>query len=345
MSDDHEYKVLTDADVRPLRNDADDFALEVLLGLSERPKRLPSRYFYDDAGSRYFQQIMGLDAYYLTRCETEILTDKAEQIVERYAGRPVNLVDLGAGDGKKTLILLRQLEKLGIDAQYVPIDISEAAMQALLRGVKASGVSVPVRGLVGEYAEGLRWVSSAYADRCSLVLFLGSNIGNFNRPQARSFLRRLWNHLKPDDNMLIGFDLKKDIEVLLSAYNDPEGVTAAFNKNLLVRINRELGGDFDVDAFRHYGTYDVHSGAMTSYLVSLARQKVYIEALEHVFEFAAWEPVHTEYSYKYLPADIDALAADTGFAPAAQFFDAQRYFTDCLWSVKPRHTVKTVVAR
>ena len=343
--DEHGYRILTDADVRPLANDVDDFALEVLLGLSERPKRLTSRYFYDDAGSEYFQRIMELDAYYLTRCETEILNDRAAEIVGRFEGKAINLVDLGAGDGKKTLILLRQLEAMGIDAQFVPIDISEGAMQALIEGVRASGVTIPVRGLVGDYATGLRWLSAEYQDRSSLVLFLGSNIGNFNRPQARAFLRRLWSHLRPDDSMLIGFDLKKDIEVLLSAYNDPEGVTAAFNKNLLTRINRELGGNFDVDAFRHYGTYDVHSGAMTSYLVSLERQSVYIEALEHTFEFAAWEPVHTEYSYKYLPTDIEALAVDTGFAPEAQYFDRDHYFTDCLWRVKAQHTVPRVVAR
>ena len=335
----HSYKRLTLADTSSSVHAANDFALDVLLGLSERPKRLPSKYFYDDAGSRYFQQIMDLDAYYPTRSETEILHSSAESILNRFAGKALNLVDLGAGDGKKTLILLRELERLGIDAQYVPIDISDGAMQSLIGGVSESGVAIPVRGVVSEYAEGLRWLSTEYEDRSSLVLFLGSNIGNSTRAQARSFLRRLWSHLKTDDWMLIGFDLKKDIDVLLAAYNDPEGITAAFNKNLLARINRELGGDFDLDAFRHYGTFDVHTGAMTSYLVSLERQQVYIETLEHVFEFAAWEPVHTEYSYKYLPSDIEALASDTGFIQEAQYFDQRRYFTDCLWRVKPHHRI------
>jgi dimethylhistidine N-methyltransferase len=341
MSEEQGYRVLTDADVRPLKDDAAEFALEVLLGLSDRPKRLPSKYFYDDAGSRLFQRIMGLSEYYLTACETQILEARAAEIVSRFRGKRLNLVDLGAGDGKKTKILIAELEEQGVDAQYVPIDISEGAMKVLLEGMSEAQVSVPIRGLVGEYADGLRWINHAHADRSSLVLFLGSNIGNFNRAQARSFLRQLWNHLRPEDSLLVGFDLKKDIDVLLDAYNDGEGVTAEFNKNLLTRINRELGANFDVNSFRHYGTYDVHSGAMVSYLVSLERQRVEIGALDHAFEFAAWEPVHTEYSYKYLPGDIEALASDTGFFPVAQYFDDARYFTDCLWRVKAQHTVKS----
>ena len=341
MSEEQGYRVLTDADVRPLQDESAEFALEVLLGLSDRPKRLPSKYFYDDAGSRLFQQIMGLDEYYLTASETQILTTRAKEIVSRFKGKRLNLVDLGAGDGKKTRILLAELERQGVDAQYVPIDISEGAMKVLLEGMSQAKVGVPIRGLVGEYADGLRWLTHAHADRSSLVLFLGSNIGNFNRAQARSFLRQLWNHLRPEDSLLVGFDLKKDIDVLLNAYNDSAGVTAAFNKNLLTRINRELGGNFDDSAFRHYGTYDVYSGAMVSYLVSLERQIVEIGALDHAFEFRAWEPVHTEYSYKYLPGDIESLAADTGFFQVSQYFDEQRWFTDCLWRVKAQHTVKS----
>jgi uncharacterized SAM-dependent methyltransferase len=165
------------------------------------------------------------------------------------------------------------------------------------------------------------------------VLFLGSNIGNFNRAQARVFLRQLWEALNDRDQVLIGFDLKKDIELLLAAYNDAKGVTADFNTNLLRRINRELGGDFDLSAFRHYATYDVFSGAIESYIVSLKEQVVTIRELQTTFHFDEWEPIHTEYSYKYLQKDIDSLAAVTGFKIIEQYYDSKRWFTDSLWQV------------
>jgi uncharacterized SAM-dependent methyltransferase len=146
-------------------------------------------------------------------------------------------------------------------------------------------------------------------------------------------LRRLWSALRPGDYTLIGFDLKKDIEVLLDAYNDPGGVTSKFNLNLLARINRELGGNFDLDNWRHFGTYDVLSGAMKSYLVSLAKQQVHIAELSLSFDFNAWEAIHTEYSYKYLRSDIEELAADTGFTIEANYSDSRDYFVDSVWRV------------
>lgn len=333
------YRVLDDGDLAHLRSETDVFGLDVLQGLSELPKRLPSKYFYDDAGSRYFERIMDLDQYYLTGCEASILATHRSAILAAVHGKPFNLVDLGAGDGKKTLLLLEQCRELSADVRYVPIDISEGAMRGLVDTVRAKVPGVVVEGLVCDYADGLRWINLQGAKRSNLVLFLGSNIGNFNRVTARGFLRSLWNRLNPGDHVLVGFDLKKDIELLLAAYNDREGVTAAFNINLLTRINRELGGNFDVSRFRHFGTYDVFSGAMASYLVSREQQRVYIEALQHTFEFAEWEPVHTEYSYKYLESDIDRLAADTGFSIEARYFDDRRYFVDDLWRVRASHTV------
>ncbi|MGF1467442.1 MAG: L-histidine N(alpha)-methyltransferase [Sandaracinaceae bacterium] len=311
------------------------FAYDVLVGLSERPKRLPSKYFYDDQGSRYFQRIMGLDEYYPTRCEREILLRHAQDIVApARAGGPFHLVDLGAGDGAKTMILLRALSEAKADFTYVPIDISEGAMRAVVAAVERELPELRIEGLVTDYLTGLHWLSQHEPDKRSLVLFLGSNIGNFNRVQARAFLRRLWNAMNDGDYALVGFDLKKDIEALLAAYNDREGVTAAFNLNLLQRINRELDADFDVQAFRHYGTYDVFSGAMESYLVSLKPQIVKVGALEMSFPFDAWEPIHTEYSYKYLRSDVTSLAEDTGFECLDRFEDDRNWFLDALWKVR-----------
>lgn len=305
-------------------------AHEVLVGLSSKPKRLSSRFFYDARGSELFQQIMALEEYYPTRCETEVLNNYAEQIVQAVDG-PMHLVDLGAGDGAKTKILLRALEAAGRDVVYVPIDVSKAAIEGLEASLKKEFPKLRVSGVVGEYGSALNWLSKAHSERNNLILFLGSNIGNFPRAQALGFLGRLWSQMRTTDRLLVGFDLKKDIEVLLAAYNDKQGVTAAFNLNLLRRINRELGADFDLDGFRHYGTYDALTGAMTSYLVSKRKQDVTVRALEKRFHFNAWEPVHTEYSYKYLRTDIARLRDDSGFAAVDSFEESRGWFVDVLW--------------
>ncbi len=329
------YTVLGPDIVKDLHDPRRDFAYDVLVGLSEKPKRISSKYFYDDAGSRYFREIMALEEYYPTATEEAILRRSAKDIVApMLGGAPLNLVDLGAGDGKKTMILLEALRAAKADFTFVPIDISEGAMKQLVGTVRERMPDVRVEGLVCEYTDGVHHLARTAGERRNLVLFLGSNIGNFGRVAANAFLRKLWSALRPGDRALIGFDLKKDIEVLLAAYNDRRGVTSAFNLNLLHRINRELGGDFDVAKFRHFGTYNVFSGAMESYLVSLEPQVVSIAALDLSFAFDAWEPVHTEYSYKYLRSDIARLAKGTGFAIEAEHEDERGWFVDSLWSVR-----------
>jgi dimethylhistidine N-methyltransferase len=329
-----DYKILDEKVLSPEEDARRDFALEVLTGLSEHPKRLSSRYLYDDRGSELFREIMGLEEYYLTGCERRILSDHGEEIVGLFSGQPFDLIDLGAGDGAKTMLLLERLTGAGADVRYVPIDISEGAMRTLAASVGERFPELEMHGLISEYFDGIRWLSHQSPNRRSLVLFLGSNIGNFDKPRARTFLRGMWDALRPNDYALIGFDLKKDIELLLHAYNDRHGVTAEFNLNLLRRINRELGGDFDLAKFRHFGTYDVFSGAMTSYLVSQERQSVPIEAVRYSFDFRPWEPIHMEYSYKYLDEDIESLAEDTGFVVEERFYDPHRYFVDTVWRVE-----------
>ena len=328
------WEVLDPVTAGRLRDENREFAMDVLQGLSERPKRLSSRWFYDERGSELFADIMDVPQYYLTACEHEILERHAADITQSLVGAPFNLVDLGAGDGRKTMRLLQHLTSVGADVTYVPIDISEQAMADVAERVSKELPDLPVRGIVAEYTDGLRWLQARSSDKPSLVLFLGSNIGNFNKAQARAFLRRLWTALKDGDRVLAGFDLKKDIDLLLSAYNDPQGVTAAFNLNLLTRINAELGADFDISKWRHFGTYSVFSGAMESYLVSLEAQSVHIGALHSTFKFAPWEPIHTEYSYKYLDSDITGLASHGGFADEARFYDRNRWFCDALWRAK-----------
>jgi len=320
-----------DEDAAARATSVDELAYHVLVGLSSKPKRLPSRYFYDDRGSELFREIMALDEYYLTDCEHQVLQRHAGDIVAAF-DEPFDLVDLGAGDGAKTMHLLRYLAEKSAEVTYVPVDISEGAMRGLVEVVEAEVPGVGVEGLVGEYASSLRWLSENREGRPKLVCFLGSNVGNFNRATARGFLSRIWTHMIPKDRLLVGFDLKKDIELLLGAYNDKKGVTAAFNLNLLTRLNRELGANFDLSRFRHYGTYEVLSGAMESYLVSLEPQEVYIAHLQRTFSFREWEPVHTEYSYKYLRSDVDGLAHDSGFRVEHRFGDVKGYFIDDVWA-------------
>jgi L-histidine N-alpha-methyltransferase len=310
-----------------------EFALDVLLGLSRSPKALPSKYFYDAEGNRLFQKIMELPEYYLTECEFEIFQNHKDRIGELIGSGRFNLVELGAGDGQKTRVLIDHFLERGLDFRYIPIDICEEALKELLQELQEYSPPLHIEGLVSEYFVGLKWLSNQIHDK-NVVLFLGSNIGNFSHSEARVFLYSLWNALNDEDYVLIGFDLKKDIHRLTVAYNDSQGITAAFNLNLLRRINRELGGNFDLDQFRYYSAYNVYSGAVESFLISLREQTVYVETLNQSFSFEAWEPVHTEYSHKYLVSDIVELAEETGYEIIEQSYDSKRYFVDSLWQVR-----------
>ncbi|HET6279015.1 MAG TPA: L-histidine N(alpha)-methyltransferase [Candidatus Polarisedimenticolia bacterium] len=308
------------------------FALDVLMGLSTTPKQIASKYFYDEEGTRLFEAIMRLPEYYPTECERQILASHADRLVTAFGEGPFNLAELGSGDGLKTKLLLRALQARNTPFRYLPIDISGTALEALLASLDREFPGVDTEGLIGDYFQGLRWLTRSHPGR-TVVLFLGSNIGNFSRAEARVFLHSLWNALNNGDRILIGFDLKKDIDIMLHAYNDSQGVTRDFNLNLLTRINRELGGDFNVERFRFFSTYDVFGGSMNSYLVSQERQEVFIEAIGQSFEFKPWEPIRTEFSYKYLESDIKSLAAATNYKVVEQFYDARRYFTSSLWQV------------
>ncbi len=325
-------QIVNRQDSRVHYDDKDEFALDVLVGLSETRKAIPSKYLYDAEGSRLFNKITELPEYYVTQCEIDSLNRNKDAIAQSVSESSFNLVEFGPGNGSKTRILLEHFLKLEQDFQYVPIDISLAAIEELAEDVGARFPDLHLTGLVSDYFTGIGWLSARQSRR-NLVLFLGSNIGNFSHAKARFFLRNLWNCLNNGDIAIIGFDLKKDIELLLDAYNDSQGVTAAFNLNVLKRINRELGGDFDVSKFRHFGTYDVFSGAMESYLVSLEQQDVFVEAIGRSFTFRPWEPIHIEYSYKYLESDIDILAKETGFKVKEHLFDSKCAFVDSVWEV------------
>jgi len=326
------YRILDRTDTVESFDETNAFALDVLVGLSDSRKTLPSKYLYDERGSGLFHDITHLDEYYPTNCEIEILETRSAQIGSQVNDEPFNLVELGAAYGRKATILMKKLIEQGLEFQYVPIDISEGAMKELVSNVSNELPNLEVCGLVSDYFQGLRWLNNRH-ERKNLVIFLGSSIGNFTRAHSRFFLRNAWSSLKDGDKVMVGFDLKKDIELLLDAYNDSQGKTAEFNMNLLQRINKELGGEFDTSKFRFFCTYDVFSGAMESYLVSLEKQVVYIDKIGLSFSFEPWEPIHTEYSYKYLISDIETLAIETGFLVEEHLFDSKRFFADSIWHV------------
>ncbi|MFC1978613.1 L-histidine N(alpha)-methyltransferase [Chloroflexota bacterium] len=309
-----------------------DFASDVDAGLSSLHKSISSKYLYDAEGDRLFQQIMELPEYYLTRCEYEILRDNRDEILALLGDIPVNLVELGAGDGKKTFLLLEHFLEKGLQFRYVPIDISESAIKGLIASCCDCYSQMTVEGLVADYFDGLKWLAQLNQRR-NFVLFLGSNIGNFAQAETELFLRGLRDALNNDDLVLIGFDLKKDVNRIKHAYDDSQGVTAQFNLNLLRRINSELGGDFKINRFQHYCTYNEQLGAVESHLISSEKQDVIIQSLGKTYCFEKKESLHIEYSHKFSKEDITQLAQNAGFKIVAQFYDAERLFVDSVWQV------------
>lgn len=315
---------------QPAQAERTDFAQEVCNGLSADPKRLPSKYFYDAEGDQLFQRIMRMPEYYLTDCEYEILDRYKAAILDTFGGRPFELVELGAGDGYKTKVLLEYFLEQKTDFRYLPVDISTNVLIQLEQDLLQRWPDLPIESLQGDYFSVLEDLGLTHQTR-KMVLYLGSTIGNLGADREREFLREVSRHMHTGDLLLIGFDLRKDPRVILDAYNDPAGITAAFNLNLLHRINRELEGDFVVDQFKHWETYNPLNGEARSYLVSLTDQQVRIGAAERSFRFRAWEAIAVELSKKYTLPQTDELAKATGFRPVDHFTDRRDYFLDALW--------------
>lgn len=312
------------------------FADDILDGLSQNPKRLPSRYFYDQTGDELFSAIMRSKDYYLTDCEHEIFVNEKDRLADAFEapGGPFDLVEFGAGDGLKTTILLKHLLKRGIDFRFVPIDISGNVLDVLEKKLAAEIPDLAIQSLNYEYFDALDALRKS-TDRRKVMLFLGSNIGNFNRERASSFLREVSDYMNQDDLFLVGLDLKKDPFTILKAYNDSEGFTSRFNLNLLVRINRELKANFNTDRFIHYPLYDPVSGTAFSYLISTEDQTVTIGETGDSIEFGKWEPIHTEISQKYDLKELGHLASENGFSLEQNFLDEKSYFVDSLWRKSP----------
>ncbi|MES2387774.1 MAG: L-histidine N(alpha)-methyltransferase [Bacteroidota bacterium] len=317
-----------------MKNNISEFAEAVKAGLSQMPKKVSSRYFYDAKGSELFREIMKLPEYYLTGAEYSILDRYKHDLLQLIIpGKPAlafELADFGAGDGLKTKLLLDAFLKFGANFSYVPIDISADALKNLRYSLETEMPELKVKPLNTDYFSALEKLDSGAKVR-KAVLFLGSNIGNFTNEEAAVFLKEIHSRLNPGDIFICGFDLKKNPDKIKAAYNDSKGITSAFNLNLLTRMNRELGSNFDLSKFRHYPSYDPVTGEARSALLSIENQTIIFKKPDFKVDFEAWEVIQTELSRKYSAADIEKLSLNSGFRVLQNYLDAGKNFCDSVW--------------
>ena len=306
------------------------FLTDVKAGLASFPKTLPSKYFYDKKGDELFQQIMALDEYYLTRSEYEIFQTYKNEMLDIFQSDSdeFRLIEFGAGDGFKTKVLLEHFIFAQAKFEYKPIDISQNALNQLKHDLNGNIPKLNFSAEQGDYFHVLKKLPRINHKK-NVILFLGSNIGNFTLDETKSFLKGIREKIYEGDLLLLGLDLKKDPEKILNAYDDKEGVTQQFNLNLLDRINGELGADFSVDKFKHSPSYNPVTGECISSLVSTQDQTVTIDNIE--IQFEEWESIRTEISRKFSLTQIEELARQCRFKIKQNFHDSNKYFVDSIW--------------
>jgi len=307
----------------------EQFKKDVFEGLSDFPKHISSKYFYDAIGDDLFVKITQLPEYYLTRAENEIFDELRDEIIAEMNidDIPVEIIELGAGDGHKAVQLLEPL-KDHAHLTFIPIDISTNALSSVEERFQLELPEIEVKSEQGEYFSAIRDLNGY---KRKVVLFLGSNIGNFTQDQAQKFMSELSNTLDSGDKILLGVDLKKSEDIILPAYNDSQGVTRDFNLNLLVRINRELGGDFNLEQFEHIPEYDTELGEARSFIKSKSDQVVHVEALKMSFGFKVGELIQTEISQKYDDKKINYIIENTDLTIKKVYKDKNQYFADYLF--------------
>jgi dimethylhistidine N-methyltransferase len=301
----------------------ENFAADVITGLGGRKKSLPAKYFYDARGVRLYEQICNLPEYYLSRAEQEIFVTYVAEMYRRIGHLP--LVELGAGSATKTRYLLDAYAGTGQPFVYCPVDVSLSMLQETAQGLVTAYPQITVEALHAAVAAWPEAMQTLPIEQ-KAVAFFGSGLGNFTREESADFFRRLAAIFGPDDVFLLGIDLKKSLQLLLPAYEDAQGVTAAFNLNLLRRINRELGGTFDLENFEHVVLYNDIHGRIEMHLRSRMPQEVTIERTEQVVTIAPGEMIHTENSYKYTVEEVQEMGAQAGLDLVRTWFDSRSYF-------------------
>jgi len=298
-------------------------------GLSKKEKSLPSWLFYDAEGDRLFQEIMKMPEYYLTNCEFDIFQKYKNEILEIISGdaEGFNLIEFGAGDGLKTEILLKHFVEQSANFNYKPVDISENVLNLLQARMKESIPDLDIKPINKEYFSALDSLNTERENPMA-VLFMGGNIGNFELTDGQSFVNQIAEKLRTGDQIIMGFDMKKDPEMIRSAYNDQQGITRQFNMNLLNRLNNELDANFDLEEFKHYPSYDPQTGTTKSFLISQKEQMVELKAINTTINFKAWEHIHVEISQKFDEDMIESMATKAGLKVEKYFYDDKKYFAD-----------------
>lgn len=308
-----------------------EFERDIKKGFTDFPKHLPSKYIYDKKGDKLFQDIMAMPEYYLTDCEFGIFNLHKKAICDTFSdSNGFDLIELGAGDGKKTKILLKELVCQNLNFDYLPIDISQNVLNELESSLREEIPQVKVNTRQGTYFDVLSELDK-FRHRKKVILFLGSNIGNLLHEQAIDFLKEIRKNMQEDDILFMGFDQKKDPQTILDAYNDDAKITEKFNKNLLNRINTEFEANFNLEQFMHWETYNPETGTALSYLVSLKEQKIFIKKLDMEVHFRAWESLHIEISQKYNEPVIEWLAEQSGLKPIKSFSDELDFFRNYIF--------------
>jgi len=305
------------------------FYEDAISGLSGFPKQLSSKYFYDETGDKLFQEIMNCADYYLTKCEMEIIESQTEAIIGSIAADDAfELVELGPGDGSKSIKLLKELTRKQAGFTYIPIDISHSVIDKLETLVSDTLPQVKISGMNGDFFDMLNQLKDSNGAR-RVVLCLGGNIGNMTVSDSHSFCEKLRQSLSKGDKVIFGFDLVKNPAIIRNAYDDSEGITGRFNLNLLERMNRELCSDFDIKKFEHYCSYDPETGSCKSYLICLEDLEVHFP--ETVIAFEKDEYIHMEISQKYTLSQIEEMAQTTGFVLDRNFSDSKKWYVDSVW--------------
>ena len=322
-----------------------EFAEDVKLGLSAKSKYLKPKYFYDHTGSELFEEICRQPEYYLIRTEASILGTYSSTIAEMQRNDSIAIIELGSGSSLKTRILLQAF--LGTNQKsicYYPIDISHSILQNAVKMLSDEFLNLQIVGLPADFLEGIdkanQLLSHKDISAKKIIVFLGSSIGNFEHKEAELFLKVLSNKLNEDDLLLIGFDLHKSEKLLSAAYNDSAGITAKFNLNILHRINKELGGEFDSSLFEHHAFYNKDSRRIEMHLVSTCKQHVYIRRIDKTVDFERGESIHTENSYKYTLKQIGALAKRCNLKMKKHFTDPNCWFDLAMFEPVNRHLDK-----
>ncbi len=307
----------------------EQFANDVREGLSKMPKSLPSKYFYDEKGSSLFSEIMKLPEYYLTDAELEIFQNRARDIIHKLGIKKhiyFDLIELGAGDGYKTIEFLKVLERENFNYRYIPVDISAKALDQIEQVVSAQLPEMNVSTKKGDYFQILTELETMPYPK--VVLFLGSNIGNLKDDLAHRFLKNLGKSMAKGDKLILGADLKKSKNIILPAYSDSRGVTRDFNLNLLERMNRELDADFDTTQFEHAPEYDEEEGIAKSAIRSKIAQEVHVKAINLLVKLEAGERINTEISRKYDDDTLEKICRNTGLKVIGKLTDSRGFFAD-----------------